>query len=61
MRGTGQMVEVEGDMVDGELGEGGAREEEMVQYIPDRYNSATELTVDLAPGENTKDFDLEPE
>ena len=32
--------------------------EETVQYIPDKYNRQTELTVELAAGENTEDFDL---
>jgi hypothetical protein len=29
------------------------------QYIPDRYNVASELTVDLQGGANNKDFSLE--
>ena len=31
----------------------------MVPYIPSQYNVTTELTVEIAPGENpAKDFDL---
>lgn len=28
------------------------------QYLPPKYNQASEIKVELAPGENTKDFDL---
>lgn len=30
-----------------------------VQYIPDKYNVASETTVDLQGGDNSKDFSLE--
>jgi hypothetical protein len=33
--------------------------EKGVQYIPDKYNVGSSLTVDLAPGANDKDFALE--
>ncbi|RMG34026.1 MAG: hypothetical protein D6725_14960 [Planctomycetota bacterium] len=33
--------------------------EEEIQYIPERYNVASELEIDLQPGENVKDFDLQ--
>lgn len=33
--------------------------EEEVQYIPERYNVASELQITLQAGENTKDFNLE--
>lgn len=32
---------------------------ENVQYIPDVYNVASELKVDVSPGQNTEDFALE--
>jgi len=28
--------------------------------IPDRYNRRSELTIEVQPGKNTQDFDLEP-
>lgn len=73
-RNTGRMVEAAGAEPEsvgveegeegGEGGEGGAAkpvmEEEQEQYIPNQYNRNTTLTVDLKPGENTHDFDLQP-
>ena len=53
-RGTGRMVRAES--LDG----GPSQTEEVVQYIPPRYNRATELVLDLEPGENEKDFPLDP-
>jgi hypothetical protein len=42
-----------------EVMEGGAEKiEEVIQYIPARYNSSSELQLDLAPGENSHDFNL---
>lgn len=36
-----------------------AEREEVIQYIPERYNTGTELTVELSGGENTdKNFKL---
>jgi hypothetical protein len=32
---------------------------ESEQFIPDKYNNRTELTVDLAPGLNTKGFNID--
>ena len=72
MRGTGEMFEVEPEMRDateegteedaddeGDLGEGGM-EEVTEQYLPEKYNRGSKITIDLAAGENTKDWDLEP-
>ncbi len=36
-----------------------AKMEEIVQYIPDRYNLQSQLQADLTPGENTQDFALD--
>jgi hypothetical protein len=33
--------------------------DEIIQYIPDRYNVQSELQVDLTPGPNQKDFQLD--
>ena len=33
---------------------------EVVQYIPEQYNTRTTLQVELGAGENRKDFDLTP-
>lgn len=33
---------------------------ETVQFLPEKYNSASELQVDFKAGENSKDFDLTP-
>jgi len=54
-RSTGRMVPV-AEVLEGEPQE---MREEIIQYIPARYNQESELTVELAPGENTKDFDLQ--
>lgn len=51
---TGRMIPVE------TLGDGPREREEIIQYIPDRYNRDSEVTVQLAPGENTKDFNWTP-
>ncbi len=53
-RGTGRMVRAES--LDG----GPSQTEQIVQYIPARYNHATELVLDLEPGENAEDFPLNP-
>jgi hypothetical protein len=37
-----------------------AKMEEIIQYIPERYNLQSTLEVDLAPGANEKDFQLQP-
>jgi hypothetical protein len=37
---------------------GGEPEHEMKDYIPQRYNSASELTAEIKPGPNQVDFDL---
>ncbi len=66
-RGTGQMIEEEGaepedvgeDEASGEAAEAG-QVEEQEQYIPEKYNRTSQETIDLTPGENTKDFDLQP-
>jgi hypothetical protein len=39
-------------------GEGGTPKDEKAQVIPTKYNSESELTVDVKPGRNTFDFDL---
>ena len=52
-RGTGRMIKVEEN-----LGSGPAEQEEIVQYIPDRYNRKMELTYEAKPGGNTKNFTL---
>lgn len=50
-RATGRMIRVE-------TLDGGARErEEIRQYIPDRYNQNSDVVIELAPGENTYNFD----
>ena len=36
-----------------------ATDKKGVQYIPDKYSAGLNLTVDLAPGPNDKDFALE--
>ena len=54
---TGQMVPVptigpgvkEGEMM-----------EEKVQFIPDKYNTNSELMVEIEPGRNSHNFELEP-
>ncbi len=51
-RATGRQVRAEN--LDG----GPSTTDEIVQYIPARYNTNLELDVDLEPGENTEDFDL---
>ena len=51
-RETGRMVRAEN------LGGGPDRIEQVVQYIPARYNRNSELEVELNLGENTKDFAL---
>lgn len=53
-RGTGRMMRAEN--LDG----GPAETEYIEQYIPPRYNQASELDIVLEPGENTKDFPLDP-
>jgi hypothetical protein len=53
-RGTGRMMRAEN--LDG----GPSQTEYIEQYIPARYNRATELVLDLEPGENEKNFPLEP-
>ena len=35
-------------------------EDEVVQFIPEKYNEKTELQETVKPGENTFDFDLTP-
>ena len=52
-RSTGRMIKIEES-----LGSGPAEREEIVQYVPDRYNRKRELTYEATPGENTKDFPL---
>ena len=68
-RGTGQMVEDEGAEPEGVGGEEGEEIvdtgapvmiEEKEQYIPDKYNRASAEKIDLTPGANSKDFDLQP-
>jgi len=39
-------------------GEGGQPRDEIVEGIPPKYNSESELTVDVLPGSNTFNFDL---
>ena len=39
-------------------GEGGVMKDETNQVLPAKYNSASELTVDVKPGLNTFNFDL---
>lgn len=51
-RATGRMIRVEN------LDTGASEREEIEQYIPERYNRATELVLDLEPGENTENYDL---
>ena len=51
-RATGRMVRAEN--LDG----GPSQVEQVVQYIPERYNRASELSLELEAGENTKDFNL---
>jgi hypothetical protein len=38
----------------------GATKEERKQAIPAKYNTNTELKVEVKPGSNTLDFDLKP-
>jgi hypothetical protein len=51
-RATGRQVRAEN--LDG----GPSTTAEIVQYIPERYNTSSEEDVDLEPGENSEDFDL---
>ena len=51
-RSTGRQIRAEN------MSGGPATTEEIVQYIPERYNTNTELVVDLEPGENTENFNL---
>lgn len=53
-RATGRMIRAEN--LDG----GASQTEEIVQFIPAQYNRASELFVELEPGENPKDFNLNP-
>jgi hypothetical protein len=39
-------------------GEGGVMKDETQQAIPAKYNTSTELVVEVRPGRNTLDFDL---
>jgi hypothetical protein len=61
MRGTGRTVEEEPAGIEEgeEVVEGSVEVEELEQYLPAKYNSNTELSVDLAGGANTEDFQLE--
>jgi len=54
LRSTGRQLRARENL------QGGERQsyEETVQYIPDKYNRQTELTVELSPGENSKEFEL---
>ncbi len=38
--------------------EAGTEKEEEKQYLPRRYNDASDVHLELMPGDNTKDFDL---
>lgn len=38
----------------------GSTKDERKQAIPDKYNEKTELRVEVKPGRNTLDFDLQP-
>ena len=51
-RSTGRQIRAEN------MNGGPSTTEQIVQYIPERYNTSTELLVDLEPGENTANFDL---
>ena len=56
-RETGRMIEAP------TIGPGakkGVMVEETMQYIPDRYNAHSELTIEINPGANQHDFDLAP-
>ena len=69
-RSTGRKVQapaIQSEVVnaDGESGAASASSspkmiDETEQYIPEKYNRASELTITLQPGENTKDWDLMP-
>ncbi len=46
---------------EGASGEGGTEQvPRIVQYIPESYNTATTLRVELSGGKNEKSFDLKP-
>ncbi len=48
-RGSGRKVVASGT---------GNKEEEIVQFIPERYNSQSTLSIDIKEGDNVHDFDL---
>ncbi|QDT63834.1 hypothetical protein [Calycomorphotria hydatis] len=50
-------IKVTGKQIKNAMGE---MEDEYLQYIPAKYNSETELEVDLTPGESNHDFKLDP-
>ena len=55
LRSTGRQLKARENLSGGELG----TVAETVQYIPQKYNRQTELTVELSAGENTEEFNLE--
>lgn len=38
-----------------------SEQDEIVQYLPERYGEASQIVVELSPGENVKDFDWKSE
>ncbi|MCI0331932.1 MAG: hypothetical protein L0228_01745 [Planctomycetes bacterium] len=54
VRKTGRMIQPREVMP----GDDGKPTEEEIQFIPSKYNSKTQLRVDLKPGSNTFDQDL---
>jgi len=54
-RKTGKMIARQERLSGGEA----KQIEQIEQYIPERYNRQSELSVDVVAGDNTKDFNLE--
>ncbi len=46
-----------GKQIKNEMGE---MEDEIEWYIPEKYNTNSELTMEIAPGDNPRDFTLTP-
>lgn len=56
---VGETIEVAGAAGATSGPSGGGKVDKMEMYIPAKYNTNSELTYEVTPGENVKDFDLQ--